>query len=315
MAYYVAIDIGGTAVKHGVADAEGRFLEKGVFGTGLPAAGIPRLLDLVTAQIRHYQACYDIAGVGVDTAGVVDAERGTILMEARNFPGYEGTPLRQYLEDACGIPCAVENDANAAGLGEYWLGAGQGASSLVCLTVGTGIGGCVLLDGKLLHGCCGSAGEVGYMRLHGSGADLESSAAVPWLLRTVTEQKGMPAGSLTGRDVFALAQAGDTVAAEAIGTLVHRLVVAIENICCVVNPELVLLGGGIMGQHDYLRPLLEAEKKRIFPPYLEPRTRLDFARLGNDAGMAGALRNLLDRMEGKRNDFCEGTLDKPALFR
>ena len=70
-----------------------------------------------------------------------------------------------------------------------------------------------------------------------------------------------------------------------------------------------------MGQHDYLRPLLEAEKKRIFPPYLEPRTRLDFARLGNDAGMAGALRNLLDRMEGKRNDFCEGTLDKPALFR
>ena len=95
MAYYVAIDIGGTAVKHGVADAEGRFLEKGVFGTGLPAAGIPRLLDLVTAQIRHYQACYDIAGVGVDTAGVVDAERGTILMEARNFPGYEGTPLRK----------------------------------------------------------------------------------------------------------------------------------------------------------------------------------------------------------------------------
>ena len=297
MAYYVAIDIGGTAVKYGLADAQGHFYDKGSVPTGLPAAGIPHLLDLVTAQIRCYQAQHDIAGVGIDTAGVVDADTGEILMEARNFPGYAGTNLKQHVEEACGVPCAVENDVNAAGLGEYWLGAGRNASPLVCLTVGTGIGGSVLLHGKLLHGCCGSAGEVGYMRFYGTDMDLEAAAAVPWLLRTVASQKGLQPDSLTGRDVFALAQSGDAVAREAIATMVHRLVLGIENICCVVNPELVLLGGGIMAQRDYLRPLLEAEKERLFPPYLKSRTRLDFARLGNDAGMTGALRNLLDRLE------------------
>ena len=299
MAYYVTIDIGGTAVKYALADETGRFWDKGETPTGLPGAGIPHLLSLLADIVHRYQARCKVEGVGLDTAGVVDAEKGTILLEARNFPGYTGTGLKAWIEDRCHIPCTVENDVNAAALGEYWLGAGKGARSLVCITVGTGIGGALLLDGRLIHGASGSAGEVGYMHIEGGERDLEASARVPWLLETVARAKGMDVTDLDGRKVFDLAEQGDRDAEQAVATMLHRLALGIGNVCCVFNPQRILLGGGIMARQAYIRPRLDAELEQLVDPALRVNTRIGFAALGNDAGMIGALRNLLDKVEKK----------------
>ena len=294
MSYYICLDIGGTSIKYGLADETGHFFQKGVRATGLPKKGIPYLLAQITDIIQTYQKDYEVAGAALDTAGIVDAKTGVILMGARNFPGYTGTNLKQLVETTCRIPCTVENDVNAAGLGEYWLGAGQKVKSLVCITVGTGIGGCVILNGHLLRGISGSAGEIGYMRISGTENDLEASAAVPWLIQTVAEVRRLPPEELNGEKIFNWAKQGDVASIQAIDIMLQRLAAGIGNICCLLNPELILLGGGIMAQQDYLRPRLEASLLKALSPQLRGKTRIDFARLGNDAGMTGALRNFLD---------------------
>lgn len=295
MPYYVCLDIGGTSIKYGLADETGMFYHKGKRETGLPKKGIPYLLEQITDIIQTYQKNYAVAGAALDTAGIVDAKTGVILMEARNFPGYTGTNLIELVQHTCHLPCTVENDVNAAGLGEYWLGAGQKAKSLVCITVGTGIGGCVILNGHLLHGVSGSAGEIGYMRIPGTEDDLEASAAVPRLVKTVAEAKGVPATELNGEKIFSWAKEGDTISIQAIDLMLQRLAAGIGNICCLLNPELILLGGGIMAQQEYLRPRLEVALKKALSPQLRGKTRIDFAHLGNDAGMVGALKNFLNK--------------------
>lgn len=295
MEYYACLDIGGTTVKYGLSDKYGRFLYTGEEPTELPGRGVPHLLELILRIIRRCGEQHPLAGVAIDTAGIVDVDTGTILMEARNFPGYTGTCLVELVKDRCGLPCTVENDVNAAGLGEYWLGAGQKTSSLVCITVGTGIGACVILDGKLLRGISGSAGEIGYMYVEGGETDLEASAAVPWLIKTVASAKDMDPATLNGKMIFDWAEKGDKVALSAVNTQLRRLALGIGNICCLLNPELILLGGGIMSRREFIRPRLEAALQKALSPQLRGKTRIDFARLGNDAGMIGALRNFLDR--------------------
>ena len=295
MPYYVCMDIGGTAIKYGLADETGRFFRKEQRSSGLPQKGISHLLTQITDLIQQYQKEGEVAGAALATAGIVNAETGVILTEGRNFPGYTGTNLKKLVETTCHIPCEVENDVNAAGLGEYWLGAGQQAASLVCLTIGTGIGGCILFNGRVWHGVSGSAGEVGYMRIPGTEADLEASAAVPWLLKTVAAAKHLSPAELDGKKVFDWAKQGDRPSAQAIDLMVERLVCAIGNICCLINPERILLGGGIMAQEAYLRPRLEVALQKSLTPALSGKTRIAFARLGNDAGMTGALRNFLNR--------------------
>lgn len=300
MEYYACLDIGGTTVKYGLADQNGRFLYKGEEATGLPDSGISHLLELVTGLVERCRRQQPLSGVAIDTAGIVDAETGIILLEARNFPGYTGICLPRLIRDTCGLPCTVENDVNAAGLGEYWLGAGQGASSLVCITIGTGIGGCLLVDGKLVRGISGSAGEIGYMHIENGNTDLEASASVPWLIKTVAAEKGKPATELDGRKIFDWAEQGDPEALRAIDTQLSRLALGINNICCLLNPELILLGGGITARREFIRPRLEAALQKTLLSQIRGKTRIDFTRLGNDAGMIGALRNFLDRRDGIR---------------
>ena len=151
MSRYVCIDIGGTAVKYGLADEQGKLLDKGSMETRAQEGPQP-LLEHIRELAAAYQSQQPVAGIAVSTAGIVDPEKGSILFAGDNLPGYTGTDVKAILERDCGVLCEVENDVNCAGLGELWLGAGRGAKSLVCITVGTGIGGCVILDGRLVHG-------------------------------------------------------------------------------------------------------------------------------------------------------------------
>jgi predicted NBD/HSP70 family sugar kinase len=292
MPEYVCIDIGGTTIKYGVTDGGGRFLAKGKAPNPICAGGVGAMVSLAISRIRAYQKEYSPVGLAVATTGIVDASSGTVLYAAEHLPGYTGTRLQAILEEACGLPCRVENDVNCAGMGEYWLGAGRGADLLVCLTVGTGIGGSVIFKGQLVPGASHCAGEVGYLRI-GEPGTLESLASASRLIAETAEAKGMPADEVNGELVFAWARAGDPSALATAERMVQRLAAGIANVCYVLNPEVVVLGGGIMAQEGFLKPrLLEALRAALLPR-VYAGTRFAFAQLGNDAGMIGALYCLL----------------------
>ena len=298
MKRYVCIDIGGTSIKHGLADEEGHILTRGQCPTRAREDGAAGIVRKVIEIAGQYRASDRIEGVAVATAGIVDTENGSIVFAGeRSFPGYTGTKLRASVEEACHVPCAVENDVNAAGLGEYWLGAGRNASSVFMMTVGTGIGGCFLLDGKVFHGAGGSAGEIGFLRVHGENRIFEETASTRALIERAAAACGADAAKLTGEQIFQMAAEGRKDAAEAIEYMAERLAEGISHVCCLLNPEVILLGGAVMSQEAYLRPLLEKHLEAMVLPVMRRGTRLEFARLGNDAGMLGALYFLRQRMK------------------
>ena len=291
---YMCFDIGGTSVKYGVAEENGTLLLKGEIPNVITQKGVMGFVDSLYAVVERCRQEYDLQGVAVSTAGVVDSKRGVILYAPTYFPGYPGTELQKLLTEQTGLPCAVENDVNAAALGEYWLGAGQGAKSLFCITVGTGIGGCALLDGRMIHGAACFGGEAGLQHITPEST-WEEMASTRALIRNVAKAKGIPEDALDGRKIFALAQDGDEEAAAAIAGQMNDLATGIANICYILNPERIIVGGGIAAQEEYLFPLLDsALREKLFPLVYEKLT-LRFAALQNDAGMLGALYNFLRR--------------------
>ena len=294
MKHYMCFDIGGTTVKFGVAGENGTLLQKNEIPNVITQKGVDGLVESLASVTEQCQKEYSLRGIAVSTAGVVDPEKGLILYAPKYFPGYPGTALGERLEKCCNLPCTVENDVNAAALGEYWLGAGQGAKSLFCITVGTGIGGCALLDGRVIHGAACFGGEAGLQHIT-PDSTWEEMASTRALIRNVAAAKGISETALDGRKIFALAQGGDEEAATAIARQMDDLATGIANICYILNPERIIVGGGIAAQEAYLYPLLDtALRKKLFPLVYEKLT-LRFAALQNDAGMLGALYNLLQR--------------------
>lgn len=191
------------------------------------------------------------------------------------------------------IPCEVENDVNCAGLAESVSGASKGSSSSLMLTVGTGIGGCVIIDGKVFHGFSNSACEVGYM--HMAGSDFQTLGAASILSGKVAEWKNEPTEKWNGYRIFKEAKKGDTLCIRAIDEMTDVLGQGIANICYVLNPEVVVLGGGIMAQEDYLKGRVEKAVEKYLIPSIADHTRIAFARHKNDAGMLGAFYHFMQR--------------------
>jgi predicted NBD/HSP70 family sugar kinase len=294
MPYYVCIDIGGTTIKYGLADKEGTFYDTALVPTEIGTKGVGHVIDTVTDIVKTYQTDTAITGVAISTAGIVDMHTGIIRYAAPHFPGYIGTDWPHIIHKECSLPCAVENDVNAAGLGEYWQGAGQGMDPLFCLTVGTGIGGCIMLDGKVVHGVSGSAGEIGYLPL-ASGKSLEELASVTALIQAVRAAKPH-AVNVTGKDILAWAEQGDAAMQAALDDMIGHLAAGIAAVCYVIDPAMVIVGGGMMSREDYFRPRLTAALQQKLIPAMWNHTQLAFAQLGNHAGMAGALYHLLHRL-------------------
>lgn len=284
MENYICIDIGGTSIKYGVVDEEGAFLTKASRDTGAFEGGnavAVRVEQIIDELLKTYAA----KGICLSTAGMVDTVKGEIVYSAPLIPDYAGMCWKKRLEERYRIPCEVENDVNCAGLAEYVSGAAAGCRSAVCLTVGTGIGGCVLLDGRVWHGSGWSAGEVGYMYMDGS--DWQTLGAASILCRRVSERKG-DGTRWTGERVFEAAKRQDAVCVQAVDEMVLALARGIASVCCVLDPEMVVLGGGIMAQEDYLRPRLRQTLLECMNPVMAVHTGLAFAHHGNDAGMLGA---------------------------
>lgn len=295
MSLFACIDIGGTAIKYGAADIDGRFVKTCSLPNPIRKCGKEGLADSLTEIVKGLQTEYEIKGVAVSTAGIVDAEKGKISYAIpTTFPGYSGFDLADMFSERCGLPCTVENDVNCAVLGEWWLGAGKGTGSLVGITVGTGVGGGILFDGKIWHGVADIGGSVGWMKL--GDETFEELVSVARLIKEAAAVSGISVDELDGRRIFALAKSGDEKLMNLIERQMSFLAEGIGNICYLLSPEMVVVGGGIMEDRDFLEPVLKKALDEKIEPAVRKNIRTEFARLGNRAGMAGALCNFLQRL-------------------
>lgn len=288
MKSYVSIDIGGTAIKYGIIDEYGRILTKDKIDTEAHKGG-PEILNKVFRIVEKYLEVYKPVGICISTAGMVDTEKGEIFYSAPLIPRYAGTKFKEELERRFSIPCEVENDVNCAGLAESVSGAAIGSKVALCLTIGTGIGGCILIDGNVFHGFSNSACEIGYMHMFDS--DFQTLGASSILTKKVAEIKQNSEVIWDGYHIFEEAKKGDDICITAIDEMVEVLGMGIANICYVINPEVVVLGGGVMAQDTYLKPKIEKALKKYLVPSIAEKTRLEFAKHKNDAGMMGAFYN------------------------
>lgn len=292
MKKYVSIDIGGTAIKYGVINSEGQIVEKEQMPTDAWRGG-PEILNKVIGIVETYKKIYTVSGICISTAGMVDVEKGEIFYAAPLIPNYAGTKFKQVLEEKFQIPCEVENDVNCAGLAESVSGVAKQSKVTLCLTVGTGIGGCIIIQGKIFRGYSNSACEVGYMNMGDS--DFQTLGAASVLTKKVAERKKEPQERWNGYRIFEHAKKGDAVCCQAIDEMVDILGKGIANICYVLNPEIIVLGGGIMAQQEFLKEKIEQSVKRYLVPSIAENTKIAFAKHKNDAGMLGAFYHFTER--------------------
>lgn len=236
MKRYICIDIGGTAIKHSVINEDGSIITKSQIDTEASKGGL-NILKKIKTIIKNYLNEYFINGICISTAGMVDPVKGNIVYASNLIPNYTGIEIKQELEKEFKITCEVENDVNCAGLGEYWLGAAKNSHSCACLTIGTGIGGCIIIDGKIIHGFSNSAGEVGYMKINGTA--FQDMAATSKLVERVAERKKISKEELNGKIIFDLAKKGDVECIEEIDKLVDTLALGISYVSYVINPEVI----------------------------------------------------------------------------
>ena len=307
---YIGIDLGGTSIKMGLVDQLGNILHTLESPTPVKA-GYQQILAVFSQMaeqlLQKSQFGWpDIVGVGVGVPGLLDQQTG-IVIEAVNL-GWDHVPLQEDLASMWTVPIIVENDANAAALGEMWNGAGKGASHLICLTLGTGIGGGVIINGDIYHGANGSAGEVGHITVKpragrmcncGRKGCLETEASATAIVLDALEQvKKMSTGPLkeeydkTGmikaKSVIHLAQLGDSICLKIITKVGCILGNTLAQMCYLLNPEVIVIGGGVAHAGKILfDPLIQAFDKAILPRVAE-NTSVVPAKLGNLAGLTGA---------------------------
>lgn len=287
MKQYICIDIGGTAIKYGVVQS-GEIPE--IIQTDsckTPENGtkiLQKVFDIIEGLKRN---CGQTEAVCISSAGIVNSEEGCIL-EANDdlIPGYTGTKIADRVKEKFGIPCFVENDVNCAAMAEYYAGAAKGYHSMLMLTIGTGIGGAFIAGGKLLKGHTYSACEVGYMNME--EGTFEEIAATSALVARTAKRLNKMTDEISGKWIFEQAQDGNEVCIEEIDRMCDILAKGISNICYVLNPEIVLLGGGISAQTDWLKPRIEMGMEKYLIPVIRKKTKLDFAKFKNQAGMIGA---------------------------
>ena len=286
MTMILCIDIGGTFIKYAGYDSEGKQLTK---EEKLPTGVTEHenhILSGVKEIVASKQSEFNLTGIAISSAGIIDSTTGEVVYSGYTIPHYTGAQIKAEIEDQFQLPCTVINDVNAALLGEYWLGAGVGYDTLVCLTIGTGVGGAVMIDGELVEGKNSTAGELGYMLVNGEDRlqDIASTRSLVERVRNRTNEE-----SISSYDIIRRAKAGDHLYVEEIDKMVSAIGQAIININYLISPECIILGGGIMDEFDFFSEKLNfyISKHTIDP--LFNSSQLVAAKNGNNAGMLGAL--------------------------
>jgi glucokinase len=293
--YSIGIDLGGTNLRATAIDAQGKMLDKIAGSTELQAGRDAVIGDMVQSieTLRARLGEHNLRGVGIGLPGFILMDKG-IIVGSNNMPEFENYPVRDEIEKRLGAKVILENDANAAALGEKWMGAGREVEDLVLLTLGTGIGGGIIVGGRVLHGQLGMAGELGHITVVPNGNPcgcgnrgcLEkhaSATAIAAMARLI----GL-GHDLTSEEVYKLAAGGNERAVAIFRSMGEALGIAVANLINIFNFPLYLLSGGPLPAWDFFAPAMMEEVARRSFTFRHAPTRIEKATLGNEAGLYGA---------------------------
>lgn len=306
----IGVDLGGTSVKMAILNTNGQVQQKWSIKTNVLDDGKHIVPDII-ASIQEKLALYglqseQILGIGMGSPGAIDLEKGTVT-GAYNLGWKTEQRVKDAFQQAFGVPFYIDNDANAAAMGERWVGAGNNADDVVFVTLGTGVGGGIVAGGQLLHGKANCAGEIGHLTIELDGRactcgkkgcleTVASATGVVNLARTASEQYAgdsplkalIDEGSATAKDVFDYAKQHDVLAEKIVKQFAQYLGLACSHLANALNPTYIVIGGGVSAAGEYL----VEQVKTYFESYVflavRQSTQLTLATLGNDAGVIGA---------------------------
>lgn len=306
---YLGIDIGGTAVKFGLVDEDGNMVSKvseypvrfdnyetPIIETVVKSAGI-----FMEANSKSFT---EIAGIGVSATGGINSKLGIVEGSAGHIKNWEGTNIKERLENEFGVKTEVLNDANAAALGEMWKGAARGKENVVVMTIGTGVGGGIIVDSKILLGTKGFAGEIGHIPVNVDGEDcscgnkgcIEHYGSTSALVRNVKEAvilgeiKGIEVNKVDGRLIFEEVAAGNDTVKKYVDEWISYISATLVGLVHIFNPEMIILGGGVSRQKELFVDKVKEKVLKSVMPNFAIGLSVEAAELGNDAGIIGAVR-------------------------
>ncbi|HOA00333.1 ROK family protein [Ruminococcus sp.] len=310
MKYYVGIDLGGTNIVAGVVDEEYNIIAKASTKTNCPRPEKEIADDMARMAIeavKNAKLTMDqIEWIGVGTPGIANSETG--IIEYSNNLGFKDTPMVKYIQETIDKPVFIENDANAAAYGEFVAGAAKGAKNAVCITLGTGVGGGIIIDGRIYSGSNFAGAEIGHTVIEVDGAQcscgrkgcFEAYSSATGLIRMTKEaiaehpdcimaQSEKEKGKVTARTSFDCMRAGDKYAKAVVDKYIKYLAAGITNTINIFQPDILCIGGGVCNEGDpLLLPMKELVAKEVYTRNSEKNTEIVIAKLGNDAGIIGA---------------------------
>lgn len=313
--WLAGVDLGGTSTKLAFISQSGEIIDKWQIVTNVSNNGkdiIKNITDsLDHALTRLGKTKDDLAGIGMGVPGPVNYTTG-VVYQSVNIGWHDHYPVKDLLEKASGLPVFIDNDANCAALGEMWKGSGAGTKNLILVTLGTGVGGGVIVEERIVQGVSGAAGEIGHITCIPEGGArcncgktgcLETIASATGVVRLANEKlkANHELGSctllttkdntpITAKTVFDGARAGDSLCLEVIEEVSLYLGMALANLGSTLNPEKIVIGGGVAKAGDILINKVQEYFERFAFPRVKLSTKLALASLGNDAGVIGAAR-------------------------
>jgi glucokinase len=323
---FVGLDVGGSAMKAGVVDDSGRALAS----VSLPTEayrGQEFGLDRMCESIRQAVAAAnlkveEIAGIGVATPGTMDIPAGVIL-DPPNLKPWRNVPVRSHIHKVFGLPTAFQNDANAAAQGEFWAGVGRDAHSMVLFTLGTGVGGGIIIGDLVVEGEHSHGAELGHMKIEmtnprqcgcGRWGCLEAYASATAVVKRAQEALAQPgvrsalskatnkAGGMTARDIFDASAGGDALADKIVEDTAFYLAIGTTNLLHTIDPEMVVFGGGMVAAGESFLERIRKHVHQLAFPVPAQKATICYAHLGSDAGFIGAAacaRQLVRRKQKK----------------
>jgi glucokinase len=308
--FYLGIDLGGTNIKSGVVDDLGRplsFVHIETEAERGPEVGIDRLAEVGRRAVEASGLTWDdISGVGLGSPGTMDIPGG-LLLDPPNLPGWVNWPIRQKLAERLNKPTVLQNDANAAAYGEYWVGAGRDMESVVLFTLGTGIGCGIIDNGRIIEGRHSHGAECGHMIIQmengrlcscGQYGHLEAYASATSVVKRATEalerepsdllRQAQAEDRLTSQAISVAASAGDPLARRLMQETAYYLAVGAVSLMHTVDPDVILFGGGMIAAGPTFLEAIRSGVRRMAFPVPAAKTRIEYAQLGGEAGFIGA---------------------------
>ena len=311
MKYYIGIDLGGTNIVAAVVDENYKIITKASTKTNRPRPAQAIADDMAAMALKAVEEAGltidQIEWVGVGTPGIANSETG--IIEYSNNLGFENTPMAEMIRKHIDKPVYIENDANAAAYGEYVAGAAKGAKNAVCITLGTGVGGGIVIDGKIYSGSNFAGGEIGHTVINFDGPQcscgrrgcFEVYSSATGLIRMtkekmaedpdtvmhkITEERN---GKVSARTAFDAMRQGDKAAKEVVDFYIKGLAAGITNTINIFQPDVLCVGGGVCNEGDPLMlPMKALVEKEVYTRNSAKNTKIVVAELGNDAGLIGA---------------------------